>query len=231
MIPPAMVFAAGFGTRMGALTRDRPKALVTVYGRALIDHALDRCVAAGVARAVVNLHFRGEQVRAHLAGRREPEIAFSEEAPDILDTGGGLKAALALLDADPVLTLNCDCLWSGPEPVPALLAAWDPVRMDGLLLLVPRTAATGHAGAGDFFLGTDGRLARRGTEPEAPFVYSGLGLLRTGPVAAMPGSVFSLNRVWDGLLAGGRLHGCVYRGGWADIGTPAGLARAEAGLP
>jgi MurNAc alpha-1-phosphate uridylyltransferase len=223
-----MIFAAGFGTRMGALTRDRPKPLLVVAGRSLIDRSLDRVAAAGIARAVINLHHLGGQIRTHLAGRTDPEIRFSEEAPDILETGGGLRQALPLLAADPVLTLNPDGIWTGADPVAALAAAWDPGRMEALLLLVPRERAHAHAGPGDFAITASGRLARRGGAATAPFVYTGAQIIATRRVAAMPPGAFSLNRVWDAMAAEGRLFGTVHAGDWADAGTPAGLAAAAA---
>ncbi len=223
-----MVFAAGFGTRMGALTADRPKPLLEVAGRSLLDRALDRAEAAGCPRAVVNLHYRGAQIRDHLAGRTAPEIAFSEEQPGILDTGGGLRAALPLLrpGAGPVLTLNSDAIWTGEDPVATLRAAWGP-QVGALLHLVPREAAIGYTRPGDFFLEPDGRLRRRGAAATAPYVFTGAQLLLTGPLAALPAGAFSLNLLWDRLLDEGRLFGAPGPGGWIDVGTPEGLALAE----
>ena len=214
-----MIFAAGFGTRMGALTAERPKPLIPVAGRALIDRALD--LAAG-ARVVVNLHYRGEMIRSHLAGRG---VAFSDEAAEILETGGGLRAALPLLAPGPVLTLNPDAVWTGPNPLAALAAAFDPVRMDALLMLVPRARARAHHGAGDFAMDAAGRLARG-----RDFVYTGAQMLDPAGLAAIPDRVFSLNRLWDAAAARGRLFGLVHPGGWADVGHPEGLLAAEAML-
>ena len=164
-----MIFAAGLGTRMGALTRTRPKPLLEVAGRPLIDHALALGREAGVPRIVVNTHAHGEQLQAHLA-RMAPEVRVSHE-PERLETGGGLKRALPLLGAGPVFTLNADMVWSGPNPLAALADAW---TGDGArLCLVPRAAAVGHSGPGDFFLGVDARLARRGAAPAADYVYAG----------------------------------------------------------
>lgn len=230
MIPPAMVFAAGFGTRMGSLVADQPKPLLPVAGRTLIDRSLDRLEQAGIDRAVVNLHYRGEMIRAHLAGRALPALAFSVEAPLILETGGGLQAALPLLGPGPVVTLNSDAVWAGGDPVGALRAAWDPARMEALLLLVPKGTAMGHAGAGDFFCDAEGRLTRRGTRDAAPYIFTGAQILHPTRVAAHPPGAFSLNRVWDGMLAEGTLFGHVLDLPWIDVGNPAGLAAAEAVL-
>lgn len=218
-----MLFAAGFGTRMGALTADRPKPLIEVAGRALIDHALAIADEAGVARVVVNSHYRAAQLHAHLAGRAG--VALSHEVPTILDTGGGLRHALPLLAADPVFALNTDAVWTGPNPLTQLAEAWDPARMDGLLLLVPRERALAHDGAGDFGLDAAGRLMRGG-----PAVYTGAQILRTDALAAIPEAAFSLNLLWDRMLAAGRLFGAIHQGGWCDVGHPGGIAEAEAML-
>lgn len=216
-----MLFAAGLGTRMRPLTDDRPKPLVTVGGRALIDHALDQ--ARGVARTVINLHYRADQMRAHLAGRAG--IVFSDESARLLETGGGLKQALPHLGAEPVFVLNSDAVWTGANALDQLAAVWDPARMDALLLLVPRDRAVGHTGPGDFVIGPDGRL-RRGPG----LVYTGAQIIGTGRVADWPGDVFSLNPVWDQMAAEGRLFGTVHAGGWCDVGRPDCIPLAEAML-
>lgn len=221
-----MIFAAGLGTRMGALTRDRPKGLIEVAGRPLVDHALAQVRGAGVARVVVNTHAHAAMMEAHLAAVA-PEVLVSHE-PQLLETGGGLRQALPLLGGGPVFTLNADMVWSGPNPLAALAAAWDGARMGALLCLVPRAAALGHEGPGDFFRADDGRLARRGAAAAADLVYAGAQIIETGGLAEMPAGAFSLNVVWDRMLAMGRVFGVVHAGGWADVGTPAGLARAEA---
>jgi N-acetyl-alpha-D-muramate 1-phosphate uridylyltransferase len=213
-----MVFAAGLGTRMGALTRDRPKALVPVAGRPLIDHALD-LIAPGLP-AVLNLHYRADMLAAHLRGRG---VQFSDESDLLRETGGGLRHALPLFAPGPVLTLNADAVWSGPNPLDLLQRAWDPVRMEALLMLVPRDRALGHPGAGDFLQDGTGRLTRG---PGA--VYSGAQLIRPEPVLAMPETVFSLNPVWDRIAGRGRLFGLIYPGRWCDVGRPDSIPLAEA---
>lgn len=217
-----MLFAAGFGTRMGALTRTRPKPLIEVAGRSLLDHALDLAEGAGIPRRVVNAHYLAEQVVAHLDGSG---IAVSIEAPEILDTGGGLRAALPLLGPGAVFTLNTDAVWTGPNPLATLAEYWDPARMDALLLLIPAGRARGHSGAGDFTLAPDGRIARG-----PGLVYSGAQILNPEGLEAIPEAAFSLNRLWDRIAAEGRLHGVVHRGGWCDVGRPEGIAEAEAML-
>ncbi len=222
MTPRAlMIFAAGFGTRMGALTADRPKPMISVAGRPLIDHALALACDAHSAPVVVNTHYRADRIAAHLAGRG---VAISHE-PAILETGGGLKRALPLLGAGPVMTLNSDAVWAGPNPLRLLADAWDGARMEALLLLAPVALALGYAGPGDFALGADGRLARKG-----PLAYLGAQVIDPAPVMAEAAEVFSLNRVWDGAIARGRAFGIVYPGRWCDVGRPEGVALAEAML-
>lgn len=216
-----MIFAAGFGTRMGALTRDRPKPLIEVAGRALIDHALDLARAYAPPRIVVNLHYRAEQLAAHLAGHGGG-VLLSHEQPDILDTGGGLRAALPLLGLGAVLTMNSDAIWRGPNPLLHLAPLWDAGRMGALLLCLPPERAHGHAGPGDFTADGEGRLARG-----PGLVFSGVQIIDPACLEDIPDTAFSLNRAWDRLAAEGRLYGAVYPGGWCDVGHPDGIARAE----
>ncbi|MEL6679802.1 MAG: nucleotidyltransferase family protein [Pseudomonadota bacterium] len=221
-----MIFAAGRGTRMGALTADRPKPLVPVAGRPLIDHALALATGAGITAITANTHYRAAQMEAHL---RPHGIAISREA-ELLETGGGLKAALPLIEGDPILTLNADAVWAGGcNPLTSLTNAWHSA-CEALLLLVPREAATAHAGQGDFHLDAAGRCHRRAPGETAPFVYTGTQLIRRAPVAALEDRAFSLNRVWDGMIARGTLFGLVHDGHWADVGRPEGIAAAEAML-
>ncbi len=214
-----LVFAAGFGTRMGDLTRDRPKPLVEVAGKPLIDHALS--LTEGMDLTIVaNVHYRAGMVTRHLAGRN---VAFSHEE-DLLETGGGLRQALPLLPPGPVFTLNSDAVWSGGNPLRQLTAAWDD-RMEALLLLVPRERAVGHAGAGDFVMDASGALSRgRG------LVYTGAQILNTACLEGIEEGVFSLNRVWDDMLGRGTLFGTVHDGGWCDVGRPESIPLAEAML-
>ena len=228
--PPAaaMVFAAGLGTRMGKLTRTRPKPLIEVGGRPLLAHALALTRDAGVSRTVVNVHAHPGQMRAWLAAEA-PEVLLSEE-PALLETGGGLRAALPALGPGPVLTLNADMVWTGTNPLRALAQAWDPGRMGALLSLVPRAAAVGHSGPGDFFRDSGGRLIRRGDAATAPYIYAGAQIIDPARLPEIPDTAFSLNRLWDLLRAEGRLFGIVHVGGWCDVGRPEGIALAEAEL-
>ncbi|MGV8953470.1 MAG: nucleotidyltransferase family protein [Cypionkella sp.] len=219
---PVMLYAAGFGTRMGALTAHQPKPMVKVAGKPLIDHALAVLDEAGINDIIVNLHYLGDQIERHLADR---SIRFSHETPTILDTGGGMKAAASLLGPGPVLTLNTDAVWTGQNPITQLLNAWDPARMDALLLLLPLSEALGHAGTGDFLLAPDARITRAKGSP-AP-VYLGAQILKPQAVYARTETVFGLNAVWDQMIGQGRAYGILHQGGWCDVGRPEGIALAE----
>ena len=220
--PPLMLFAAGFGTRMGALTADRPKPMIPVAGVPLIDRALALCDAAGIARVVVNLHCRGDQLAAHLAGR---DVALAWEREEILETGGGMRAALPLLGDGPVLALNPDAVWTGENPLTRRMAEWDGARMDCLVTLLPAAQALGHAGR-DFLLGADGRIAR--ANGAVAYAYLGAQIVNPALLHEVPEKAFSLNRLWDMAIARGRAFGLVHRGGWCDVGTPEGITQAEA---
>lgn len=220
---PLMLFAAGKGTRMGALTAHCPKPLIPVAGRALIDHALALAASAGVRPIVVNTHYLGDQIAAHLAGQG---VAISDERDLLLETGGGLRKALPLLGQSPVMTLNSDAVWTGQNPLMQLADHWDEARMDALLLLAPAGAVRGHAGRGDFLMDDQGHLARTNGAPG--LVYLGAQILRTDRLGEIPDHVFSLNRLWDRLIAQGRVFGLVHQGGWCDVGKPEGIAEAEA---
>ncbi|GAB4298726.1 MAG: nucleotidyltransferase family protein [Roseovarius sp.] len=217
-----MIFAAGFGTRMGALTAARPKPLIEVGGRPLIDHAIALARAAGVTRIVVNLHYRAAMLRAHLAGR---DVLISEETPDILETGGGLRAALPLLGEGPVFTMNADAIWAGPNPLDLLARAWRAPRMEALLMCIPRRRALGHDGRGDFVIAPDGR-ARRGRG----LIFSGAQITRTERLHEIAQAAFSLNLLWDRMERSGGLFALPYPGRWCDVGRPEGIALAEAML-
>lgn len=220
--PPLMLFAAGLGTRMGTLVADRPKPLLSVAGRPLIDRALDMVREAGVTRTVVNLHYKGEMLERHLA-RRDVALSWERERP--LETGGGLRQALPLLHhASPVFTLNPDGIWTGENPLTRLMAEWDDSRMDVLVMLLPAGQARCHAGK-DFLLGTDGRIAW--ANGQLSNAYISVQLIRTDALADIPEPVFSLKRLWDMAIAQGRAYGVIHRGGWCDVGTPEGLIAAE----
>ncbi len=214
-----MLFAAGFGTRMGALTKDRPKPLIEVAGRPLIDHALALVDAVHPPRVVANLHYHAEQLQAHLAPKG---ILLSHETPDILETGGGLRAALPLLGTGPVFTMNTDAIWTGPNPLSLLQQAWDPDRMDALLMCVPIVQTIGHAGEGDFTADAEGRITRG-----PGLVYGGVQILKTDGLQHIPEQAFSLNLLWNQMHDRQRLFALEYPGRWCDVGRPEGIALAE----
>lgn len=232
----AMILAAGLGTRMRPLTDDRPKALVEVGGKALIDHMLDRLAAAGAETAVVNVHYFADRLEAHLADRQArglgPRIVISDERAQALETGGGLKAALPLLGDDPVWVANIDSVWieDGLAAAEALAAAWDPARMDVCLMVAPTAASIGFHFSGDVFLEPDGRLRFKAPGEIAPLVYVGLHICRPQIVAGGPDGPFSLTPIWKGLAAEGRVFGVAPEGLWMHVGDPSAHAAAEARL-
>ena len=215
----ALMFAAGFGTRMKHLTEDQPKPMIPVAGKPLVDHTLTLLHEAGVQTIVANLHYKADMLRRHL----EPQgVLTIEESPDILETGGGLRNALPFLGKKPVFTSNTDAVWKGSNPVQMLAKTWDPTRMDALLIGIPPTQAYGHKGDGDFTLATDGRLSRG-----PGVIFGGIQIIKTDLLGAIPGTAFSLNVLWDKMLEAGRLYGMTYPGVWCDVGHPEGIKIAE----
>ncbi|MCF8880921.1 nucleotidyltransferase family protein [Hyphobacterium sp. SN044] len=232
-ITTGMALAAGLGTRMRPLTNDRPKALVEVGGKVLLDHALDRFAAAGVDRAVVNIHHFAEKMRAHIEARTgQPDLVISDETGELLETGGGMVKALPLLGEDPVLVSNIDAVWvdrGAPELV-RLMEAWDPARMDVLLLLAPMENTLGFDGAGDFFLEPDGRLDWRGDRASAPYAFAGAHIVHPRVFAGETTRRFSLTGIWKRLSTEGRLHGLPMEAFWMHVGDPRARDEAEARL-
>jgi MurNAc alpha-1-phosphate uridylyltransferase len=226
-----MVLAAGLGLRMRPITETRPKPLVGLAGRTLLDRALDALDQAGVEQAVVNTHYLGAMIEVHLAGRARPRTVLSPE-DELLETGGGVARALPHLGGDPFYVVNADIAWTdGATPALArLAAAWRDEAMDALLLLHPTDAATGYDGSGDFFLEDGGALRRRGDADRAPYVFTGVQILHPRLFAGAPAGRFSLTVLYDRAREAGRLAGIVHDGDWHHIGTPAGLAEAEARL-
>lgn len=228
----AMVLAAGLGKRMRPLTDNLPKPLVEVAGKPLIDYALDRFAAAGVGRAVVNVHYFADQMEAHLKTRMAPEIIISDERDLLLETGGGLKKAAPFLGKAPFFSANTDAILideEGGEACAALAEAWDEEAMDALLLLVPRERASGYDGAGDFDLSADGRIAFRSGKT-APYIFTGLQILSPRLLGGAPEGPFGARLLWDKALAAGRLYGALHKGFWMHVGDFAGLEAAEARL-
>jgi len=223
-----MIFAAGHGTRMRGLTRDRPKPMVPVAGKTMIDRALDLVDQAGVKNRVVNTHYLGDMLKAHLLGREH--LTIVEEPGEALETGGGLRNALPFLGLAPVFTMNPDAIWTGENPLVQLADAWRPAEMDALLLLSPVSQAIGHVSGGDFSLDAQFRLQRAEQKDGASFVYTGAQILHTGGLAEIQLKKFSLNLLWDRMMQNGRLFGCIHQGDWLSIGTPEAVKLAEAHL-
>lgn len=228
----AMVLAAGYGQRMRPLTNTRPKPLVEVAGKALIDHGFDRLRRAGVARAIVNVHYLPEQIEAWARRQSSPAIVISDERGEILDTGGGVARALPLLGNDPFFVINSDSFWVD-EGIPALdrlRAAWDDRIMDCLLLLCPLPRTVGYDGTGDFLRDADGRLRRKSAGDGEPLAYIGGYLVSPRLFEGAPEGKFSMNLLWDRAIAKGRLFGLSHLGRWLHVGTPEAIALAEQAL-
>ena len=216
---PVMLFAAGFGTRMKHLTANQPKPMVEVAGRPLIDHALALVSDIEPTAVVANLHYLPEMLHTHLIPKGVKTIV---ETPDILETGGGLRNALPLLGTGPVITMNTDAIWKGANPLRMLLDAWEPEKMDALLMGILPEKAIEHDGAGDFILDDEGQLSRG-----PGVVYGGVQIIKTELLAEVEDLSFSLNLIWDQMLAKGTLHGIRYSGQWCDVGHPQGVKTAE----
>jgi MurNAc alpha-1-phosphate uridylyltransferase len=229
----AMVMAAGLGKRMRPLTATRPKPLIEVGGKALLDHVLDKLKAAGVAKVVINVHYLPDALEAHLARKASGlDVVISDEREQLLETGGGLVKAEPHIDTDPFLSVNSDNLWiDGPADALKLLASqWDGDRMDALLLLVPQARAQNHRGQGDFHMDRQGRLKRRRPSHVAPFVFTGVQMLSKRILRDPPQGPFSTNVFWDRAIAEGRCFGAVHQGLWFDVGTPQAIRATEAAL-
>jgi MurNAc alpha-1-phosphate uridylyltransferase len=226
----AMVLAAGLGQRMRPITDTLPKPLVTIAGKTMLDHALDRLAQAGVEEAIVNVHHLADLIETHVAGRSAPRIVISDERAELLETGGGVKKALPLLGEQPFFHINSDSLWSeaGISNIAAMASLWDASRMDMLLLLALRKTSVGFDGAGDFFRDEDGRLLRRGGAASAPYIYAGVAVMKPGLFADTPEGPFSLNLLFDRAIAAKSLFGLVLEGQWLHVGTPEAIAPAEA---
>lgn len=228
-VTTAMVLAAGLGIRMRPLTDALPKPLVPLLGRPLIDHVLDRIADAGIARAVVNVHYQADLIERHLANRRHPRIAISDERDALLDTGGGVARALPLLGAGPFLIHNADCVWiEGPgSNLDRLIASFDVERMDSLMLLASPAGSLGYSGLGDFVMDEQGLIRRRGEHDNGACAFTGVSIAHPRMFAPAPAGRFSLNRLWDQAIAAGRLFGLPMQGVWMHVGTPHALTAAE----
>jgi MurNAc alpha-1-phosphate uridylyltransferase len=226
--PAAMILAAGLGARMRPLTLKKPKPLHEVGGRTMLDHALDKLKAVGIKRAVVNTFYLAEQIEAHLAQRRDMEIIISRES-DLLDTGGGIKNALRHFEDKPFFALNADLPWfDGISPSLQKMAnAWDPARMDALLLLMPTERARGFSPNGDFMMEANGRVWRKDTLPPRSYVWISAQILKPALFDEIPEKVFSNNLIWNRAETRSKLHGILHDGTCYHVGTPEDFAEAN----
>jgi MurNAc alpha-1-phosphate uridylyltransferase len=228
----AMVLAAGRGERMRPITDRMPKPLVPVAGTPVIDHVLDKLAAAGVETAVVNVHYLADQIERHLKGRTAPRIVISDERAQLLDTGGGVVRALSALGDKPFFHMNADTLWiDGVKPnLDRMVEAFDPARMDALLLLAPLAGSIGYDGRGDFVMAPDGALQLRGEHEVAPFVYAGAAIVSPFLLDGAPAGPFPLTLLFNRAIKTGRMHGLRLEGVWMHVGTPEAIAQAEAAI-
>jgi MurNAc alpha-1-phosphate uridylyltransferase len=225
----AMVMAAGLGTRMRPLTDDKPKPLVKVAGKTLIDHTLDKLVQAGVTMAVVNIHYRAEMMKEHLARRRDLEIRLSEETGELLGTGGGVVKALPHFEGQPFFITNSDQIWVDGvgRALDRMIARWNEEEMDALLLLASMVTALGFEGMGDFNMDALGHIARNEERRLSPYAYPGVQIVHPRLFDPAPKGAFSTNRMWDIAIEKGRLYGIRLDGVWIHVGTPEAVKEAE----
>lgn len=232
-VETAMIMAAGLGKRMRPLTATRPKPLVKVAGKAMIDHCLDKLWEAGVTKVVVNSHYLPDALEAHLQAVNYPmDIRISDERAQLMETGGGLVKAQSLIEEDVFLCINSDNLWTdGPtNSLERLMERWDDSAMDALLLLVPQSTAHNYKGAGDFKLDDYGRISRREVDRQAPFIFTGIQLVSKRLLRDPPVGPFSTMVLWERAIAEGRLFGLVHEGDWFEVGSPEAIAPTEAAL-
>jgi MurNAc alpha-1-phosphate uridylyltransferase len=227
-----MILAAGLGTRMGHLTSNRPKPLVEVLGRTLIDRVIDRMIQGGVTFIVVNVHYKAEMLKEHLSRRKDVKIQICDESDTILDTGGGIAKALPHFEGEPFFAQNSDSIWveGMGHAMDRMKARWDPETMDSLMLLAACTSSLGYDGAGDFEMDALGHLKRRAEMKQAPFVWTGLQIIHPRLFDGAPAGRFSINKLWDKAIERERLYGIRLDGIWIHVGTPEGLEDAEAFL-
>jgi len=224
-----MVMAAGLGTRMRPLTNDRPKPLVQVMGKALIDHAIDRLVATGVKLIVVNAHYKSDQLKTHLAKRKDVEIRISDEHDEILGTGGGIVKALPNFEDEPFFVLNSDSVWveGMGHALERMQERWNPYEMDALLLIASMVTALGFEGGGDFNMDSEGHLTRVADRRVSPFAYPGVQIVHPRIFDKAPNGSFSMNVLWNVAIEKRRLYGIRLDGVWMHVGTPEAVKEAD----
>ena len=220
-INSALIFGAGFGTRMGEITKIIPKPMVPILNKPLIDYAIDITLDANIQNIIVNLHYLPEQIENHLSNFKN--IKTIHEYPKILETGGGLKNALPILGPSPVITLNSDIIWIGYNPIKSLLKSWNPKKMDALLMLIPIKRAKGYKGLGDFYLDRDKQLIRKDNKSNAPYIYTGVQIIKTELLSTINKESFSINVLWNKIINQRNAYGIMYDGSWIDVGHPEGI--------
>ncbi|MDQ8731920.1 nucleotidyltransferase family protein [Bradyrhizobium sp. LHD-71] len=225
----AMVLAAGFGLRMRPITNTIPKPLVQVAGKTLLDHVLDKLAGAGVQKAVVNVHYLPDQIIRHVSQRQRPRIVISDERNEILGTGGGVVKALPQLGSSPFFHMNADTMWIDGvrSNLTRLAEAFDPARMDMLMLMAPTATSIGYDGRGDYTMSAAGTLHKRNEKQIAPFVYAGAAIVSPQLFASAPQGEFGLARLFDAAEEAGRLFGVRLEGTWMHVGTPDAIGEAE----
>lgn len=225
----AMVLAAGLGTRMRPLTEKLPKPLVPLNGRALLDRVLDRLAEHGVGTAVVNVHYQADLIISHLKTRISPRIVFSDERGQLLETGGGVVKALPKLGTEPFIIHNSDSVYieGVGSNLDRLARAWDPERMDTLLLLALGSTSLGYNGRGDFNMDANGHLTRRVEGKIAPFVFTGVSIAHPRLFKDAPDGAFSINKLWSRAIEQKRIFGVRMDGIWMHVGDPAAVTAAE----
>jgi MurNAc alpha-1-phosphate uridylyltransferase len=224
-----MIMAAGYGTRMRPLTNTTPKPLVKVKGKALIDHVIDRLVAAGVTTIVVNVHYMGDQIVSHLSARKDAQFIISDETDTLLDSGGGILKALHHFNGEPFFHANADTVWveGASHALPRLLEAWEPERMDALMLLASTVTTVCYDGRGDFMMDADGRLTRVPEGRVSPFVWMSMEILHPRLFDGVTETKFSINPLWNKAIAKGRLFGQRLDGVWMHIDRPDAVTASE----
>lgn len=232
-VTTAMVMAAGLGTRMRPLTDDKPKPLVKVAGKAMIDHCFDKLEEAEVEKVIVNVHYFPELLEAHVRSADYPfEFLISDERSELMETGGGLVQAQSLIRDQPFFCINSDNLWSDgtPTSLEKLSGRWNDTEMDALLLIVPHSGARNYKGTGDFLLDDEGRITRKIPDGEAPYIYTGIQLISKRLLRDAPDGPFSTMKLWERAIAEKRLFGLVHTGEWYEVGSPEAIAPTEAAL-
>lgn len=232
-VTTAMVMAAGLGTRMRPLTDDKPKPLVKVAGKAMIDHCFDKLTETDVEKVIVNVHYLPDMLETHLKEAGYPfEFRVSDERTRLMETGGGLMQAQPLIDEYPFFCINSDNLWSdgSPSSLEQLAETWDETRMDALLLVVPHSGARNYKGTGDFYLDEQNRISRKEPNGDAPYIYTGIQLISKRLLREAPEGPFSTMKLWERSISEKRLYGLVHQGDWFEVGSPDAIAPTEAAL-